>query len=109
MRRQRETTPRFCHGWKRLGGVSTIIMRNGEMSMTEAEVTAVAKTAVREMLTALGVDEEDPIEMQKDLAHLRRWRRSVEAVERRSIVTITGILVTGVVGALFIGIREIFR
>lgn len=64
-----------------------------------------ARAAVRETLLAMGVDVSKPEaiqEMQYDMAHVRRWRRSVETVQRQSLLTAVGILVSGVIGAIWL-------
>lgn len=70
----------------------------------ERTATAAAKAAVLEVLVTLGVDAHDPkalLEMQADFAHIRTWRESVETVKTASIKTAVGIIVTGVLGAIY--------
>lgn len=67
-----------------------------------------AKLAVREMLVAMGANAEGPdalIEMQKDFAHIRKWRQSVEAVQTRGLMVAVGIIVTGIAGAIWMAVR----
>lgn len=80
--------------------------------MTETEIKqvaeAAAKEAVREMLLAMGVDASKPeslLEMQKDFAHTRKWRKSVETVQRQSLLSAVGIIVTGAIGALYMAFK----
>ena len=72
--------------------------------MTEAEVRKIAheaaRQAVKETLTALGVDADHPLEAQKDFQMLRDWRRSAETVKKQSLVTAVGILTAGIIGAI---------
>lgn len=75
--------------------------------MTEQEIKRIVRETVEETLTSLGVDHDDPLEMQKDFQHLRDWRESVEAVRSKGIMTAFGILIAGVCGALWIGIKDI--
>jgi hypothetical protein len=66
-----------------------------------------AKAAVRDTLLAMGVDVSDPKsiqEMQYDMAHVRRWRKSVETVQRQSLITALGIVVSGIAGAIWMAI-----
>jgi hypothetical protein len=68
-----------------------------------------AKSAVRELLVAMGVDANDPkslITMQKDFAHLRAWRESIETVKTKSITVAIGTIVVGVLGAIWMAIRS---
>jgi hypothetical protein len=71
--------------------------------MSENELQAVAKAAVRETFLALGVDISDPeavIDMQADFQHLRAWRESTEAVKRKALLTAVGVVITGALGWL---------
>lgn len=66
-----------------------------------------AKAAVRETLLAMGVDVSDPKaiqEMQYDMAHVRRWRKSVEIVQRQSLIAAVGFLITGIAGAIWMAL-----
>jgi hypothetical protein len=78
------------------------------MSLTAEEVKHIASQAVSETLLALGVNTKDPddfIEMQKDFAHVRAWRQSVETVKTRGLTAAIVIIVTGVLGAVWMAIR----
>lgn len=85
-----------------------------------------ANKVVREFLVTLGIDASDPIAIQKDMAalreirelvadkdfqsdmaHVRSWRESMEAAKSRSFLAIIGIITTGAVGALWIGLKEL--
>ncbi len=77
--------------------------------MTEDEARSIAKVAAKEalseMLITLGVDPEEPTEMQKDMAFVRSWRESSEAVKRQGLLTAIGILVAGVLGLIWLAIK----
>lgn len=82
------------------------------MPLTQAEIKHIAdesaKAALRDMLTMMGVDANDPkalIEMQADFAHLRTWRESVETVRTKGIIVATGIIVSGVCAAIWMAIK----
>lgn len=67
-----------------------------------------AKAAVRDTLLAMGVDVSDPKsiqEMQKDMAHVRLWRQSVDTVRRQTLIAAVGILVSFVAGGIWLAIR----
>ena len=76
------------------------------ITLTQAELRAIVREAVVDTLMLMGVDAENPIEMQKDFQHLREWRGTVEAVKRRSLLTVAGILATGLVAAVWVGIKS---
>ncbi|RTM07393.1 MAG: hypothetical protein EKK31_11560 [Hyphomicrobiales bacterium] len=73
--------------------------------MTEHELKKVVSEAVAETLLQLGIDASDPVEMQKDMAHLRAWRESVATVKNQGLVTAIGILVAGALGLLWLAIK----
>lgn len=70
-----------------------------------ASVTA--EEAVRKTLLVMGVDVSDPKsiqEMQYDMAHVRRWRKSVETVQRQSLIAAIGVIVSGIAAAIWMAI-----
>lgn len=73
--------------------------------MTEAEVKRIVAETVEQTLLTLGVDTEDPIELQKDLAHLRAWRESMETVRKQSLITAIGVIVAGVLGLIWLALK----
>jgi len=74
--------------------------------MEEIADLAAAK-AVADMFVRLGVDPNDPIEAQKDFAHLRKWRKSNEAITAKVLMTAVGTLVVGALAALWVGLRGV--
>lgn len=99
----------------------------GEQS-TEALIRQVAEEAARRSvqstLTTLGIDHNNPIEIQqdmaslrelrallhdeetrKDLAYLRSWRIAMSKVQHRGIFTLVGVAVAGLCAALWAGVK----
>jgi hypothetical protein len=74
--------------------------------MTEADIQRIVSGAVAGTLIKLGIDADDPVEFQKDMAHLREWRQSVETVKRQTIVTAVGIFTAGVLGLIWMAFRS---
>lgn len=92
--------------------------------MSEAEIRRIVRATIEEeraksaehidasiiktmsaILTGFGIDEEDRREIRRDMAHLRHWRKSVEQVQRVTWTTAIMAIVTGIAGALWLGIR----
>jgi hypothetical protein len=73
--------------------------------VTEHELKKIVAEAVAETLLQLGIDASDPVEMQKDMAHLRSWRESVATVKQQSLVTAVGIVVAGILGLLWLAFK----
>jgi hypothetical protein len=51
-------------------------------SLHSNEVDTVALKTISIILTSFGIEEEDRKELRADFQHLRKWRKSVEQVER---------------------------
>lgn len=80
------------------------------LSATEIQhlATETAKAAVRETLLMMGVDVSKPEavqKMQQDFAYLRDWREASGTIKALTITTIVGIVVTGIVGAIWVAMR----
>lgn len=75
-------------------------------NLTSEEARALIREAVRETFLMLGVKVDDPIEVQKDFQHLREWRNTTESIKSKGLLTVMGILVSGMLAALWVGIKE---
>lgn len=75
-------------------------------SLSKEEINQVVAEAVRQTLLQMGVDSENPIEMQRDFQHLRQWRRAGEEIKQKSIVATISIFATGVLALVLIGVKE---
>ena len=73
--------------------------------MNETDIKAIVKTSVHETLIALGVDVDDPMQVQRDFAALRSWRTSLETVRKQGLIAAVGILVAGFMGLLWVALR----
>lgn len=76
-----------------------------EIRISEDRLRKLMQETVKETLTKLGVDSEDPLEMQRDFQYLRDWRRSVQAIRERSIMALIATLVTGALALVYMGFR----
>ena len=75
-------------------------------NLTPEEARALIREAVRETFLMLGVKVDDPIEVQKDFQHLREWRNTTESIKSKGLLTVMGILVSGMLAALWVGIKD---
>jgi len=57
------------------------------------------------ILTSFGIEEEDRKELRADFQHLRRWRKSVEQAQSYTFKAVITIIVTGFVGAVWLGVK----
>lgn len=65
---------------------------------------AMVKT-VAAILTSFGIEEEDRREVRADFIHLRKWRKSVEQAQSYTFKAAFTIIVTGILGALWLGFK----
>ncbi len=65
------------------------------------------KDTVKETLLSLGLEIDDPIKMQKDFQHLRDWREASESLKSHGLTTLVGILLAGLLGAIWMGIKNV--
>lgn len=73
--------------------------------MTEAELNKIVSQAVAETLLKLGIDASDPIELQKDMQHLRQWRELVATVKRQGLMAAVGVITVGVLGLIWAALK----
>ena len=77
--------------------------------MDHAEIEAIVKRAAREAvletLALLGFDLDNKPEMRADMAHLRRWRKSVDQAGSFGLKAVMTIACTGIAGAIWLGIK----
>lgn len=69
--------------------------------MTEAGIKTIVKETVRETLIGLGFDAEDPTEVQRDLAFLRRWRTNSAAVGLQTVIAVIVAVAVGLAGLVW--------
>jgi len=66
--------------------------------MTEEELKKVITDTVKDTLTNIGCQTDDPIEMQKDFAHLREWRNSTDAIKKKGLLAAVGFVIVSILG-----------
>jgi ABC-type transporter Mla maintaining outer membrane lipid asymmetry permease subunit MlaE len=69
------------------------------------DLEAVVAKTIATILTSFGIEEEDRKELRADFQHLRRWRKSVEQAQSYTFKAAITIIVTGFVGAVWLGIK----
>lgn len=79
-----------------------------QIILTEKQLRLVIKESVHDALISLGIQDAEPIEMQKDFQLLRELRISTQAAKRKGLVTIVSAIYTGIVVLVVIGIKTYF-
>ena len=69
------------------------------------DIDTVVLKAMAIILTSFGIEEEDRRELRADLQQLRYWRKSVEQAQSYTFKAVITIIVTGVVGAVWLGVK----
>jgi hypothetical protein len=70
-----------------------------------SSIDTAVQRAVASILTSFGMEEEDRKELRADLQHLRRWRKSVEQAQSYTFKGVITVIVTGLVGAAWLGFK----
>jgi hypothetical protein len=76
-----------------------------QQRLQHSSIDAAVQRAVAAILTSFGMEEDDRRELRADLQHLRRWRRSVEQAQSYTFKAVITVLVTGLVGAGWLGFK----
>jgi hypothetical protein len=71
----------------------------------DIEADEVVLRTVATILTSFGIEEEDRRELRADFHHLRRWRKSVEQAQSYIFKAVITVIVTGLVGAAWLGVK----
>lgn len=72
------------------------------------EIDAIVLKTIATVLTSFGINEDDRRELRADLSHLRRWRKSVEQAQSYTFRAIITVIVTGLLGLVWLGIKATF-
>ena len=73
------------------------------------DLEIVVELTVKKTLLELGLDTANPIELQRDFAHLRTWRQSVEEVKRKGFIAAVAIVLSGLLGLLWTAFKTSLR
>jgi uncharacterized FAD-dependent dehydrogenase len=71
------------------------------------DLEAVILKTIATMLTSFGIETDDRRELRADFEHLRRWRKSVEQVQSYTFKAVITVIVTGLVGAVWLGAKVV--
>ncbi len=80
---------------------------NQKISLTRDELNEIVSECIHATFTQLGLDHKHPLEMQRDFQYLRDWRSASEQIKTKGLLVLVVIVVTGTLGALWIGFKNI--
>jgi hypothetical protein len=83
--------------------VGEVLAEQKRLHINEAD-EVILKT-IATILTSFGIEEEDRRELRADFQHLRRWRKSVEQAQSYTSKAVITVIVTGLVGAVWLGVK----
>ncbi|MGX1324414.1 NADPH-dependent glutamate synthase beta subunit-like oxidoreductase [Bradyrhizobium sp. USDA 377] len=73
--------------------------------LQQDSIDAIVLKAVASVMASFGIEDDDRKEVRADLQHLRRWRKSVEQAQSYTFKAVITVLVTGLVGAAWLGVK----
>jgi hypothetical protein len=83
------------------------------MNATQGDIERIAEVVAAKVVSTLfrdlGIQHEDPFEMQRDFAFLREWRLSCEMVHSRGLIAAITIGMSGIVALLLMGLKQYLR
>jgi hypothetical protein len=81
----------------------------GTITLTVEELRVLIRTTVDETLERLGIEVDEPQEMQQDFVHLRSMRVTMAQVQRRGVLTMIGLTVAALITLLILGVKAWLR
>lgn len=75
--------------------------------LSDEQLIKIVKDTVHETLLTLGVDVDDPLEMQRDFQHIRDLRIATNIIKKRALHVLVGVVVAGIIAAFWIGFKDI--
>jgi polyhydroxyalkanoate synthesis regulator phasin len=76
-----------------------------QQRLHHGDIDAVVLRTIATILVSFGIEEEDRQELRADFQHLRRWRKSVEQAQSYTFKAVITIIVSGFVGAVWLGVK----
>ena len=77
--------------------------------MTEKEIQTIADQAVEKTFVRLGFQTDTPIEIQKDIAYLRKSRQGSEAAAKYTKHAVIGVFVSGIIYTIWQGVVSVLK
>ena len=78
-----------------------------QQRLHHSDIDALVLKAMATILTSFGIEEDDRRELRADFQHLRRWRKSVEQAQSYTFKAAITIIVTGFIGAVWLGVKVV--
>lgn len=82
---------------------------NRPIILTEMQLRQLMTESVDTALARLGLDINNPFEVQKDMQHLRASRTAWAGIKSKTLFVALSVLVTGGLGALWLGLQNMIN
>lgn len=79
------------------------------MNLTAEEVRQIVRQEVERALTNVGLNTDDQAQQQADLVWLHEMRQTTQSAVRHAVTVAMGLIVTGLLGALWTGLRLFWK
>ena len=77
--------------------------------LTREQLIELADDVTENILLRLGFDLDNPEQIRKDLAHLRRWREATEKAESIGLKVVITTIIGGLLGAIWLGFQAMIH
>lgn len=75
------------------------------VALSQEDLAKLVRDSVHQTLIQLGIDNSNPLEMQRDFQHLRQWRKAGEDLRSKSIWFLASTVLAGAVTLLILGFK----
>lgn len=79
-----------------------------EATPSRDELARLVEETVKQTLIQIGVDAQDPLQMQRDFQHLRQWRKAGEDLRGKGLAVLLTVFLTGLASLAVVGIKDWF-
>lgn len=77
-------------------------------SLTKEDIQDIVRLTVKNTLIQIGVDNENPLEMQKDHIYLREVRQASEMFKQKTKLSLIGVFIASLFTVLVMGLKDFF-
>lgn len=84
------------------------LQRDGEV-LSREQLRELMHDACVDAMSTLGIDARNPLDFQRDMQFVRELRLTSEKIRSKALLTVVGVLVAALLGALWLGIRSLLH
>lgn len=75
--------------------------------LSEKEIQDIVDKAIEAYLVRMGIESEDPRDMQSDMIFIRKFRQTTEAISSKIVMVIVGVATLAGIGGIWMAIRKV--